>query len=74
MAGPIAVLPGATGSLRSPMLDFTLENLTVQVGDTITWENEDAAPHTSTSGVSPDTDGIWDSPAMNTGGLLQFHF
>jgi len=73
-AGPIAVLPGATGSLRSPIIDFTLENLTVQVGDTITWENEDAAPHTSTSGVSPDKDGIWDSPAMNTGGLLQFHF
>ena len=50
------------------MLDFTLENLTVQVGDTITWENEDAVPHTSTSGVSPDKDGIWDSPAMNMGG------
>jgi plastocyanin len=49
------------------MLDFTLENLTVQVGDTITWENEDAAPHTSTSGVSPDNVGILEQPSHEHG-------
>jgi plastocyanin len=74
---PIMVLPGAlnpTDALLSPIIDFTLENLTIEVGETITWENQDTARHTSTSGVSPDTDGIWDSSAFNRGEQFSFTF
>jgi hypothetical protein len=44
------------------------------VGTTIIWENQDAAPHTSTSGVSPNKDGIWDSGILNKGQTFELTF
>ena len=61
-------------TVMSPIVNFTLENLSVSVGATIRWENQDAAPHTSTSGVSPTKDGIWDSGNLNTGQTFDFTF
>ena len=46
--------PAAANFVNSPILDFTLENLSVAVGTTIIWENQDAAPHTTTSDVPAD--------------------
>jgi plastocyanin len=71
---PIAVLPGATSEVMSPILNFILEDLTVPTGTTITWENQDVAPHTSTSGVSPEVDGIWDSGIFNQNEFFSFTF
>ena len=61
-------------AVESDILNFELEDLTVKVGTTITWTNRDAAPHTSTSGVSSIRDGIWDSLALNTSQNFSFTF
>ena len=76
-AQSIQVYPTPTPSasaVMSPIVEFALENLSVSVGATIRWENQDAAPHTSTSGVSPNQDGIWDSGILNTGQNFGFTF
>ncbi|MCH8311008.1 MAG: DNRLRE domain-containing protein, partial [Chloroflexi bacterium] len=73
-ATPAPPTAAANDALFSPILDFTLENLFVEVGATIAWENQGAAAHTTTSGVSPDSDGIWDSGVLNTGEFFSFTF
>jgi hypothetical protein len=60
--------------VNSPILDFTLENLSVAVGTTIIWENQDAAPHTTTSDVAADKIDIWDSGTLNNGQTFEFTF
>lgn len=49
--------------VASNIVDFTLENLTVPLGATITWVNRDAVPHTITQGSGPTVaeDAAWDS-------------
>jgi plastocyanin len=64
----------SVSTVMSPIANFTLKNHSVSVGDTIRWENQDAAPHTSTSGVSPVKDGVWDSGILNTGQKFEFTF
>ncbi|MBI4200268.1 MAG: hypothetical protein HY535_07335, partial [Chloroflexi bacterium] len=55
-------------TIPSDILDFTLQNLSVRVGDTIRWTNRGAATHTSTSGQNGVFDGAgWDSPLLGTG-------
>ncbi len=49
---------------------FQPNALTVKVGDTVTWTNNDAAAHTATS----DTSGAFDSGPINTGTTFQFTF
>ena len=58
----------------SDIVDFTLENLTIEVGTRVDWVNRGAFPHTSTSGVSPTADGIWDSFNLNTNQEFSFTF
>jgi plastocyanin len=41
--------------------------ITVGVGTTITWTNRDNAPHTATSGSSPDADGVFESGTITKG-------
>lgn len=41
--------------------------ITVPVGTTITFTNEDAAPHTATSGASPTADGVFDTGILKQG-------
>lgn len=48
---------------------FMPPSLTVPVGATVTWTNQDTAPHTSTS----DT-GVWESGALSTGQSFSFTF
>ena len=66
--------PAAANFVNSPILDFTLENLSVAVGTTIIWENQDAAPHTTTSDVPADKTDIWDSGTLNKRQTSQFTF
>lgn len=46
---------------------FEPESLTVALGDSVTWVNEDNEPHTSTSGSDCTFDGDWDSGTLNQG-------
>lgn len=61
--------------ITSPIQDFELENLVVKVGMTVTWVNEDSAPHTVTSGTPPNRfSNLWDSPNMDRGQNFTFTF
>ena len=42
-------------------------NLTVPLGTTVTWIQLDPTIHTTTSGLSPDPDDIWDSDFLQDG-------
>jgi len=44
------------------------------VGTTVTWKNEDAAPHTTTAGTSPSPSGEWDSSILQKGQSFSFTF
>jgi len=49
---------------------FGPAQLNVNVGDTVTWtNNEDGIPHTATS-----DDGVWDSKNLNPGDTFSFTF
>ncbi len=62
--------PPATGEvIESSIANFSLESLTVQVGDTVVWRNDDSAPHTSTAG-----DGTWDSQNLGAGDTFEHTF
>jgi len=51
-------------------LAFGPAAITIPVGTTVTWtNNEDAIPHTSTS-----DDGIWDSATLDPGEQFSFTF
>lgn len=46
---------------------FHPDSLAVALGDSVTWTNEDADAHTSTSGSGCAPDGDWDSGVLNPG-------
>jgi plastocyanin len=41
--------------------------ITVPAGTTITFTNDDSAPHTATSGTSPTADGVFDTGTLKRG-------
>ena len=51
--------------------EFTHQNVTVQVGDSVIWTNRDEfIPHTTTSGQPPENlTGFWGMRLNNTGGF-----
>jgi plastocyanin len=54
---------------------FSPVDLTVKVGTTVTWVNQDGFIHTVTSGVSPsELSGLFDSGNINGGGTFSFKF
>jgi plastocyanin len=57
-------------NLQVAMQDFVFapESLEVAVGDTVTWVNQGANQHTSTSGEVGAPDGKWDSGVLSSGG------
>ena len=69
--------PGARseGETRvSGIQDFELESITISLGTTVTWTNLDSVPHTSTSGISPNFDGAFDSLALSQNGKFSHTF
>lgn len=46
---------------------FTPAAITVAAGTTVTFTNEDAAPHTATSGASLNADGVFDTGTLKKG-------
>jgi plastocyanin len=59
----------ATGVTDVNIKDFTYvpAAITVAVGTTVTFTNEDGAPHTATSGTSPTADGAFESGTLAKG-------
>jgi plastocyanin len=64
----------APSDVAADIVDFTLPDLTVQPGTTVTWTNQDGVPHTSTSGVPGSPDGLWDSSPLSSGDSFSFTF
>ena len=59
---------GEGPTVQATIKDFTLPDLTVAVGTTVTWTNEDGAPHTTTSGQDGTFDGAgWNSSQLSKG-------
>ena len=71
---PTATVPPPTPTtappptIRSDISGFELENLTIPAGARVIWTQRDSGTvHTSTSGVPPDPDGIWDTGFLSFG-------
>jgi plastocyanin len=47
---------------------FDPDSLSISMGDSVVWTNNDAEEHTSTSGQNCAPDGIWDSGDIEPGG------
>ncbi|GEM_PF-1142515 len=70
---PAATATPQTGNVSSAIQNFTLENLAIRVGTTVTWTNRDNDPHTTTSVTSTPTR-VWDSPFLQTNQSFSFTF
>lgn len=71
-AGPMTVAPvtrGATHEVQIANYAFAPEDLTITVGDTVTWTNEDSVMHTATS-----LDGAFDSGMLDFGQSFSWTF
>jgi plastocyanin len=70
---PVVVLMLSAGASAATVtvdvLDssFSPESLLVMPGDTVVWTNNGVFPHTTTSGVDGNPDGIWDSGTLSNG-------
>lgn len=53
---------------------FVPSSITVAVGNTVTWANDDTAAHTVTSGKDVTSDGIFDSSLLPAGKTFSFKF
>ena len=61
--------------VTSDILNFRLQDLTVKAGTAVTWVQQDATIHTTTSGMPPNSlSGVWDSGFLNQGQTFTFTF
>ncbi len=60
--------------MESSIVNFRLQDLTVGVGTTIRWLQEDIVPHTTTAGTPDSPTSMWDSGFMDAGGEFSFTF
>ena len=58
----------------SVLTDLTLEHLTVAVGTTVIWTNEDVQYHTITSGTAEERGTLWDSGILKRGESFRYKF
>jgi plastocyanin len=69
-ATPAAAAPAATSSAaKADIKDFKHQDLTVKVGTTVTWTNQDNVRHTTSS-----TAGKWKSEPLTNGETFSFTF
>ena len=67
--------PSPTPTVRgSDIVDFKLESFTVSAGTTVVWTNRDNDPHTTTSGVPAELDGLWNSSTLSKNDRFSFTF
>jgi uncharacterized protein (TIGR03118 family) len=73
-------LNGLAATTKVSIVDFGFQpaNITIKVGDTVTWTNTGSFAHTSTSGTTtggaPHPDGLWDSGLLSTGRTFSHTF
>jgi plastocyanin len=60
--------------VESSIVNFRLQDLTVGVGTTIQWLQEDIVPHPTTAGAPSSPTGVWDSGFMDAGEEFSFTF
>src|SRR5947209_20482982 len=60
---------GAAATVAMQNIAFTPASITVTVGTTVAWTNQDTVPHTTTSDAP-----MWDSSIMNKGASFSFTF
>jgi len=53
---------------------FSPRNLTINLGDTVTWVNRDSTAHDTVSGTNGIPSGIWRSPLFGLNGSFSFTF
>ena len=80
-AAPAAATPAAATSAAAAPAEIVLKNfafspkeLTVPVGTTVTWTNQDSAPHTVTAGQRGSPSGLFDSGQLTAGKSFSFTF
>ena len=71
-AVPISI--PARVELASDIVEFILQDLTIEVGTRVLWINRDVSSHTSTAGAPGGITGIWDSGNLATGISFSFTF
>jgi plastocyanin len=67
----VSIVPGSS-SLTTDA--YQPNPVQVGVGDTVTWTNDDAQPHTATSGEGATPDGTFDSSIMAPGATFEHTF
>lgn len=75
-AKPVTVtIPDGAAVISDGQVYYDPENIEVDAGTTVQWENQDTLPHTATSGT-PDSgaDGAFDSDALLAGDSFSFTF
>lgn len=64
----------ANFTVKMTGFQFSPKDLTVSVGDTVTWVNQDSTFHDTTSGVGRVPSGVWKSPLLGNGSTFSFTF
>ncbi|HEV3433556.1 MAG TPA: plastocyanin/azurin family copper-binding protein, partial [Nitrososphaera sp.] len=67
----VSIVPGSS-SLTTDA--YSPNPVQVSMGTTVTWTNDDAQPHTATSGQNSTPDGRFDSGIMAPGATFDFTF
>jgi plastocyanin len=70
---PTSTPAGAVAEVEMVNIQFVPQELTVAVGTTVTWKNEDSFPHTVTSGIRDSPTGLFDE-TVNAGQTFSFTF
>ena len=70
-ATSVSIVPGSSSLTDTA---FQPNPVQVSVGSTVTWTNDDAQPHTATSGQNATPDGTFDSGIMAPGATFDFTF
>ena len=75
--GPATTPASTTGALANVSIKafkFTPDALTVPIGSTVTWVNDEDSLHTVTAGTPDERTGLFDSGEIDTGESLEFTF
>ncbi len=76
IGAPPSALPNTTSAAAVSIVtsSYRPATITVPVGTTVTWTNNDSIQHTVTSGVPNSPSGLFDSGTLNTGQTFSFTF
>ena len=72
-AEPAAAATPAT-TVKVDIKEFTHQDVTIAVGQTVEWTNRDSAPHTTSSGTPDASTDVWDSDRLDPGQFFSFTF